>query len=178
VEARATQLRAWSPPEVEARIDDVLDVYEEAMAASHADAKARRTVLSGHLGRQGLRAVAAVDGERLVGIAYGYLGAPGQWWHDHVLAAMGPALAGTWLADAFEVCELHVRPAYQGTGLGRGLLDQLLDGAGAATAVLTTPDRETRARRFYRVGGWQDLVRDLRFPGDPRSFAVLGLHLR
>jgi hypothetical protein len=43
--------------------------------------------------------------------------------------------------------------------------------------VLTTPDSETRARRFYRAGGWVDLRRQLRFPGDPRVFAVLGLRL-
>jgi len=177
VEARAPLLVEWTRTEVEARIDDVLDVYAEAMAATRADARGRRAVLAGHLGRRGLRAVAAVDGDRLVGVAYGYLGAPGQWWHDQVLAAMDTQLARTWLAEAFEVCELHVRPALQGTGLGRGLLQQLLAGTDASTAVLTTPDLETRARRFYRAGGWVDLVRDLRFPGDPRVFAVLGLRL-
>jgi ribosomal protein S18 acetylase RimI-like enzyme len=90
---------------------------------------------------------------------------------------MGPQLAADWLRDAFEVCELHVRPELQGRGLGRDLLLQLLGGTDAQSAVLTTPDLETRARRFYRSGGWEDLVRDLVFPGDPRSFAVLGLRL-
>jgi len=56
-------------------------------------------------------------------------------------------------------------------------LADLLDGVPARTAVLTTPDSETRARAFYRAGGWVDLVRQLRFPGDPRSFAVLALPL-
>ncbi len=68
-----------------------------------------------------------------------------------------------------------MRPAEQGTGLGRALLDALLAGTPAPTAVLTTPDSETRARGFYRAGGWVDLVTRLRFPGDPRAFAVLGL---
>jgi GNAT superfamily N-acetyltransferase len=90
---------------------------------------------------------------------------------------MGPRLAKEWLRDAFEVCELHVRPPLQGLGLGRDLLVQLLGQTRALTAVLTTPDAETRARTFYRDAGWVDLVRDLRFPGDPRSFAVLGLEL-
>jgi hypothetical protein len=61
--------------------------------------------------------------------------------------------------------------------VGRDLLDTLLSDAGTRTAVLTTPDLETRARHFYRAGGWQDLVRGLRFPGDPRAFAVLGKEL-
>ena len=172
-----TELVDWDRVALGARADEVLEVYAEAMNVSRSSARTRRSVLAGHLERPGLKAVAAVDGERLVGITYGYRGAPGQWWHDQVRAAMDRELAAVWLADAFEVCELHVRPPLHGTGVGRGLLAQLLSQAGSETAVLTTPDTETRARRFYRIGGWVDLVRDLRFPGDPRSFAVLGLRL-
>ena len=113
----------------------------------------------------------------MVGVAYGYRGAAGQWWHDQVAAALTADQAAAWLADAFEVCELHVRPALHGTGLGRSLLTGLLAGTSARTAVLTTPDSETRARRFYRSGGWVELRCGLRFPGDPRVFAVLGLRL-
>lgn len=164
-------------PELGDRAHEVLDVYAEAMEVSAATARSRRGILAGHLDREGLRALAALDGERMVGVAYGHLGAPGQWWHDQVHAALTAEQAADWLADAFEVCELHVRPALHGTGLGRALLAQLLAGTTARTAVLTTPDSETRARRFYRSGGWVDLRRGLRFPGDPRLFAVLGLRL-
>jgi len=168
---------AWDRHDLAGRVDDLLDVYAEAMEVSHAAARARRSVLATHLKRADLLAVAALDGGHLVGIAYGYVGEPGQWWHDQVSAAMEPELAATWLTNAFEVCELHVRPALHGTGLGRDLLHALLAGTEASTAVLTTPDHETRARRFYRQGGWVDLVRNLTFPGDPRPFAVLGLRL-
>ncbi len=170
-------LTAWDRHHLAARADDVLEVYAEAMEVARSAARGRRAVLSGHLDRHGLRAVAPLDDDRLVGIGYGYLGAPGQWWHDQVRAAMPPEVAGSWLRNAFEVCELHVRPSLQGTGLGRDILLDLLTDTGGDTAVLTTPDHETRARQFYRAGGWVDLVRDLRFPGDPRSFAVLGLEL-
>lgn len=170
-------LTLWDRAELAARADDVLEVYAEAMDVPRAAALARRGILVSHLDRPGLRAVAVLEQERLVGIAYGYVGRPGQWWHDQVRASMPPAVAASWLADAFEVCELHVRPLRQGKGYGRALLDTLLDGAGTRTAVLTTPDRETRARHFYRAGGWVDLVLQLRFPGDPRAFAVLGKEL-
>jgi GNAT superfamily N-acetyltransferase len=170
----------WDRAVLADRVDDVLDVYAAAMEVPRASARSRRSVLTGHLDRAGLRAVAALDGpdrQRLVGIGYGYLGAPGQWWHDQVRVALTAEQARTWLADAFEVCELHVLPELHGTGVGREVLRQLLAGTSARTAVLTTPDQETRARRFYREGGWVDLVRALHFPGDPRSFAVLGLQL-
>jgi ribosomal protein S18 acetylase RimI-like enzyme len=167
-------LEVWDRVELSARCEDVLRVYAAAMEVTVSSAMTRRGILLSHLDRRELRAVAASDGDELVGIAYGYVGEPGQWWHDQVAAAMGERDRGRWLSDAFEVCELHVRPEHQGHGLGRSLLDTLLTGTGTATAVLSTPDRQTRAREFYRAGGWQDLVRGLRFPGDPRTFAVLG----
>lgn len=160
-----------------ARRDDVLDVYAEAMDIRSEVARSRRSILTSHLDYDGLRAVAALEDERLVGVGYGYVGVRGQWWHDQVRSALSEPDAHTWLDGAFEVCELHVRPVHQGTGLGRSLLATLLDGTPVRTAVLTTPDVETRARRFYRKGGWVDLARHLRFPGDPRTFAVLGLIL-
>ena len=164
--------------------DGVLDVYAEAMDVRPEAARSRRSILAAHLERDGLAAVGAVervprsDGPgRLVGVAYGYRGAPGQWWHDQVRAALDEQTARTWLEGSFEVCEFHVRPAHQGTGLGRALMSCLLSLTDAPTAVLTTPDADTRARRFYRTAGWVDLARDIRFPGDPRSFAVLALAL-
>ena len=168
----------WDRDELERRRDELLDVYAEAMGVSASAARARRPIVSAHLDRPGLRTVAATDDRgRLVGVAYGYLGEPGQWWHDQVSDALPPDLARTWLTGSFEVCELHVRPALQGQGLGRTLLDRLLAGPPSHAAVLTTPDKETRARGFYRAAGWTDLLRGLMFPGDPRAFAVLGKRL-
>ena len=164
--------------EFAARADEVLDVYAEAMEVARSAASSRRSILTTHLERDGLAAVGAFDDDgSLVGVAYGYRGAPGQWWHDQVRAALDEDTARRWLDGSFEVCEFHVRPAHQGTGLGRALLARLLSRTDARTAVLTTPDLDTRARRFYATAGWVDLVRDLRFPGDPRAFAVLGLPL-
>lgn len=170
-------LSRWDRVELSARADEVLEVYAAAMSVPPAAARSRKGIILSHLDRRGLRAVAALEDDQLVGIAYGYVGEPGQWWHDQVAASMSRLQAASWLRSAFEVCELHVRPELQGRGVGRHLLDTLLDGTGTRTAVLTTPDQETRARGFYRAGGWQDLVRGLQFPGDPRVFAVLGKRL-
>ena len=65
------------------------------------------------------------SGQALAGFIYGFHGRPGQWWHDTVaraLASLDPPMATTWLADSFEVAELHVLPAYQGRRIGRRLL--------------------------------------------------------
>lgn len=167
----------WDRVDLSDHVDDVLGVYADAMQVARHQADSRRGLLLSHLDRDDLRAVAAHDDGRLVGIAYGYRGRPGQWWTDQVRAAMDANLADVWLTDAFEVCELHVRPPQQGLGVGRALLDTLLDGVGTRTAVLTTPDEATRARGFYRAAGWRDLLRGMVFPGDPRTFAVLGKQL-
>jgi ribosomal protein S18 acetylase RimI-like enzyme len=176
--ATTTRIVHWGRETFARRRDDVLDVYAEAMAVPVVTARGRAPVLAGHVERAGLTAVAAVDdADALVGVAYGYLGARGQWWHDHVRAALHEEVAREWLDGSFEVCELHVRPTAQRAGLGRALLDTLLQGQPTTTAVLTTPDAETRARSFYRAGGWVDLARHVTFPGDLRTFAVLGLRL-
>ena len=173
-----TSVELWDRETMWRRRDDVLDVYAEAMAVTRSAARSRRSIVASHLDRDGLRAVAAVEDDgTLTGIAYGYLGSEGQWWHDQVRASLPDDVAEEWLRGAFEVCELHVRPHAQGRGLGRALLDTLLADQPARTAILTTPDSETRARGFYRAAGWVDLRRELVFPGDPRSFAVLGLRL-
>ena len=116
------------------------------------------------------------DGQ-LIGFAYGYATAPGQWWHDQVRAALTPARAAEWLTGCFELSELHVRPAFQGRGIGRALLTALVDDLPQRTVLLSTPEGDTRAWRLYRAVGFVDLVRHHLFPGDSRPFAVLGVRL-
>ena len=81
---------------------------------------------------------------------------PGQWWHDvvraGVTAASGAAAATRWLADPLEIAEVHVRPEYQHRGIGRRLLLTLSGGRAERTAVLSTQDANSPARRLYR--GW------------------------
>jgi ribosomal protein S18 acetylase RimI-like enzyme len=119
-------------------------------------------------------------GQVLAGFIYGFHGRPGQWWHDTVagaLATMYPPAATTWLADSFEVAELHVLPAYQGCGIGRRLLLELTSGRPERTAVLSTQDAESRARRLYRSVGFTDLLTGFHFSGGDSPYAVMGATL-
>jgi ribosomal protein S18 acetylase RimI-like enzyme len=81
-----------------------------------------------------------------------------------------------YLADYFELTELHVRTDAQGHGLGNALLRRLLDRADAGHVLLSTPEAPvpTRAWLLYRRCGFRDLLRHHRFSSDPRPFAVLG----
>jgi ribosomal protein S18 acetylase RimI-like enzyme len=179
--APARQLVQLGAGDLAERLTEALHVYVTAMGYPMSTARHRRTLWLEHVRRPGWRAVGWLDTTGvLVGIAYGYSGGPGQWWYEEVrrgLAAAGPE-AQSWLHDYFELTELHVRPDVQGHGLGEGLMRALLDGAPNSRVLLSTPEygphTPGRAWRLYRRAGFHDVLRDHRFTGDARPFAVLG----
>jgi GNAT superfamily N-acetyltransferase len=170
---------------VSANTDELAEVYGRAFAAppyskSPEQARLFAAILDQHRRYPGFRLVGAWLGEpgRLAGFGYGYHSGPGQWWHDVVRPALGKELAGVWLANAFEVGELAVRPEFQRQGIGGRVLDALLARRSERTAVLSTIARPTGARRLYRKRGWIVLIDSLRFPATPEPYSVLGLALQ
>ncbi|QUH01260.1 GNAT family N-acetyltransferase [Saccharopolyspora erythraea] len=171
VELSADQLRQ--------RLGEAIEIYVNAMGYPTSTAQQRAPMWSAHMLRPGWRCVGAFnEQDELVGVGYGYLGNTGQWWHEQVrrglLARHEDDAVETWLNDYFELTELHVRPDSQGGGLGEEVLRTLLDGASGGKVLLSTPEGPTRAWRLYRRVGFQDVLRDYHFTGDPRPFAVLG----
>jgi len=163
---------------------DIVDVYREAFGPApyfEGDAEVRRfacDALPRHVDRADFRLVIARDAGVVVGFAYGYTGEPGQWWHDWVTAELGPSESAEWAEEAFEFVELAVRPSAQGRGTGGRLHDALLLGLDHRTALLSTLDEDTPARRLYRGRGWVSLREDLRVSGAGRPAALLmGLRL-
>lgn len=162
-------------------------VYGAAMHRSPEIVVQRREILAEHSGYPGFVCTAAFAGDEapdadvlpaeLVGFGYGYLGAPGQWWHDTVAHALGREAAKRWLRDGFELAELHVQPAHQGKGIGGKLLDDVLMQTRARQAVLSTPDSETPARQLYRSRGFVDLLCGFSFPGSSEAYAIMGVDL-
>jgi len=172
------RLVPWTPDDLARRLDDAIAVYGEAMGYAPDLLEARRGYIGTHLRRSGFRAVATLttDG-RLVGFGYGYASAPGQWWHDQVRGALDLKAREAWLADCFEVVELHVRPGAQGHGIGARQLRALLSVASGATTLLSTPEADEKASRAWRLCRrfqFVDVIRDFHFPGDSRAFAILG----
>jgi ribosomal protein S18 acetylase RimI-like enzyme len=173
-----------SPGEFTARLDQLVSVYAAAMRPPAEMLAGRRLIMAGHARQPGFRALAATeDGSgKPVGFGYGFHGAAGQWWHDTVASALvasyGAAAATAWLDNSFEVAELHVAPGYQGRGIGAGLLVRLTSGRPERTAVLSTRDADSPARRLYRGVGFTDLLTDfIFFPGGEPPYAVMGAEL-
>jgi ribosomal protein S18 acetylase RimI-like enzyme len=162
-------------------LDQTLAVF--AGALGFPKRHGRVTNFAGTIGRHalygGFRAFGAFSADgRLVGFSYGYSSLPGRWWRETIAHPLTGDQRAYWLADAFELAELHVHPSAQGLKLGSQLHDLLMDGVPHKTALLSVMHRSERARNLYESRGWQKLVDDLRFPTEPGTpFSVLGLTL-
>ena len=164
-------------PTFRRRIPELIGVYLTAMRYPTDLARARSALWEEHSGRPGFDCIVALGpGDLVHGLAYGYRGAPGQWWYSEVRRGVRPADARR-LEDFFELTELHVHPDWQGRGLGEALLRRLALGRPERRILLSTPEGENRAWRLYRRLGFTDVLRDYRFTGDPRPFGVLGRDL-
>jgi GNAT superfamily N-acetyltransferase len=181
---RALSVSELSPGEFAARLDQMIAVYAAAMQPPVEMLAGRRSIMAGHAVHPGFRALLATeDGSgKPAGFGYGFHGTAGQWWHDTVAralaAAQGTAGAAAWLEDSFEVAELHVAPGHQGHGVGAGLLLRLASDRPERTALLSTRDADSPARRLYRGVGFTDLLTGFAFfPGSEPPYAVMGAEL-
>jgi ribosomal protein S18 acetylase RimI-like enzyme len=162
-------------------VRELVETRRDELVAVWPDAEGPRLdeIVPRHLERDDFRFVAAEDEDgRLAGIAYGYLGAAGQWWHDLVAQAMTAEQRETWLGPGhFEFVELAVRSDLRRRGLGGRLHDALLEGVDAPTAVLSTETDNFAALTLYYGRGWQLVVKEIDFGTSPSIFCVLGLRL-
>ena len=185
----ATALRVVGRASFLAELDALLSVYSAAMRPPPLHLPGRRLIMARHAGYAEFRAVTAAgdggdgdgDGGQPIAFAYGFRGASGQWWHDVVrtglTAAAGQHVAAAWLADSFEVAEVHVRPEYQRRGIGRAMVLGLTAGCQRRTALLSTLDAASPARRLYASLGFTDLLTGFSFPGNEPPYAVMGAAL-
>ena len=119
--------------------------------------------------------------QRCVGIGFTFRGSPNTWWYRQV--ARGLALDGHSRADIArilhayaELSEIHVLPAAQGEGVGTKILNDLLQRTPQSTVMLSTPEVEGEANaawQLYRRAGFTDVLRNFKFPADPRPFGIL-----
>jgi ribosomal protein S18 acetylase RimI-like enzyme len=171
-----------------AELDALTGVYLAAMKPDPAQLRSRRSVMERHASNRSFRALAVcadaagprarAGAGQIIGFSYGFRGTEGQWWHDVVSSALtakgGKDLAKAWLTDTLEIAEVHVHPDFQHRGIGMSLVLGLAEGRRERTAVLSTPDRESTARRLYRGLGFADLLTDYTFPGADVPYAVMG----
>jgi GNAT superfamily N-acetyltransferase len=173
-------IRELSRTEFLADLDGLLAIYAAAMRPDPVHLPGRLSIMERHAGHPGFRAIVVTvpPSPQAVAFSYGFHGMPGQWWHDvvraGVTAASGAAAATRWLADPLEIAEVHVRPECQHRGIGQRLLLTLSGGRAERTAVLSTQDDNSPARRLYHGMGFTDLLTGFGFPGGGPPYAVMG----
>ncbi len=160
------------------RLPEIIRLYAAEYRLSPEAAREREEIMRRHLGRRRFTAYLALEGDALIGFAYGYAGGPGEYWYDLVYQAMPPAMRAEWLGVHFEFVELLVAPEARGQGLGGRLHDRLLEGRPEPVALLTVRAKNGPALQLYRKRGWQVLLDDFRFSPGGERFYVMGKRLR
>ena len=164
----------------------LVDIYIEAMGYAPSMRPQRIQVWKGEVRSPGFTALVAVDGDVVVGVAYGFLGTRERWWDQQLVRAMKAkgelsALDRDMLHNYFEVAEVHVAPSRQSQGIGAQLLAALLREVTARWALLSTPEVAGEANNafgLYRKFGFTDVARNFFYEGDGRPFAILALDLQ
>ena len=100
--------------------------------------------------RPGFSLVTATDHDVLAGAVHGWTMKAGRWFRNPL--AEPPAEIKN--APKFAVIEWMVRKRYRGTGVGRQLLDRVLDNRPERYAILTS-NPDSAARRIYDRLGWR-----------------------
>ncbi|GCE47916.1 acetyltransferase (GNAT) family protein [Thermosporothrix hazakensis] len=110
----------------------------------------------------------------LLGFIYGHTTKKGLWWHDQVAPYLSEAQYQQWFSNGYEIVTFGVDPAAQRQGIGGMLHDTILYGLPHRTAILSTQHENLPARRFYQKRGWQIILHDFYFSGNPLPYVILG----
>jgi ribosomal protein S18 acetylase RimI-like enzyme len=186
--------------DIQRRLDDVLSLCFDAMHYPRDVEERLAAKWLENTQHPGWQAVAAVEADTragdtppaaelssapLLGVAYGYNGAPDQWWHQQVVTGLrnegfpDPEITKL-MASYFELTEIQIHPRAQGRGLGEALGRRLLADRREANVLGCVPEVSggaNRAWRLYRRLGAVDILRGYHFAGNPQAFAVLGKKL-
>lgn len=175
-------IRELSPHEFSAMAPELVGLYITAMRYPISIHNQRVSVWRRDSTEEDFAAVAAFDEGKLAGIAYGFKGSERRWWDQQLRRglvnshAMTPKMIDI-VENYFELAEIHVAPRLQGHGIGRVLIQRLLERAPQPYVLLSTPEvpKESNAAfGLYRSLGFGDVLRSFQYTGDPRPFAVLG----
>lgn len=161
---------------------DLVDLYIEAMRYLPSIREGRVKVWRQDASENDFTAVAAFKDDKLAGVAYGFRGNPDRWWDQQLRRGLSQnqtarrEMHGI-VNNYFELAEIHVAPSQQGQGIGRELIERLLADAPQPYVLLSTPEvpqERNAAFGLYRSLGFADVLREFRYDGDVRPFALLG----
>ena len=169
------EAQLWGREQAQAHASEIFCVYDAVFGDHPNEQQWRDQLYDRHCARDGFRLSVALDGDKLVGFAWGFVGQRGQYWPDRVALALPKDVTEEWVGGHFEFVELAVLPQYRGRGLGGRLTEAVLadmSACGARAVVLEADPADAPAMSFYaRLGfapkGTALLVRALPTAGAP-----------
>lgn len=187
---------ATTPNEFHSRLDELITIHLRAMAYSESTRTQRTQLWSNSVRNPGFTSAVALrhpsssspnlldHDQQIVGVAYGFTGDSRSWWYSQVFRGLLESglpvdEAKHTLNGYAELAEIHVDPAFQGSGLGKDLLRDVLHRLPNNTVMLSTPEvlhENNSAWQLYRSFGFTDVLRNFTFTADPRPFGILQWH--
>ncbi|MFJ4836466.1 GNAT family N-acetyltransferase [Streptomyces sp. NPDC088747] len=167
-----TVIRMYGASQTEPLVDALADVWVDAHPEATDELRqeedspvgAFRRQIAGHFRHSGFSLSAAYNADTLVGFAYGFPCSPEYWYGAELLPRINAKAKEGRLMG---LCELAVRPGWQGRGIGTQLHEQLIRAiAPDWSSLLVRPDNP-RGRALYTRLGYAYAGEYRNTPGGP-----------
>ena len=157
VTVHAPALRRYGAGDAPALLDTLVDIWADAHTDDHAvtaagfTPDALRRQITGHARRDDFTLITAYADGHPVGFGYGFRCTPTYWFGETLLPSITPPARNT--AALAGICELAVRPAWQGHGTGAAIHTAILDALQPEWAsLLAMPGNDAAQRLYHRLG--------------------------
>ncbi|MBV9312464.1 MAG: GNAT family N-acetyltransferase [Pseudonocardia sp.] len=146
---------------VSAREDAIKDLYtatyQDVLDSSFHSVERFLARIRGYAKAPGFEFVLGSVNGQPVGLALGYpLPTEARWWRG-LTTPVEPGLIEEDGTRTFALCELMIRPGWQGEGIGHRLHDELLFNRPERRATLLADEGNDKALQIYEQWGWREI---------------------
>ena len=153
-------------------IEQVSELYKEVWNKEDNSIKERIIRHKSYKGFKGY--VILNDEDKIIGFSYGYTSLPGQFYHELLAKEFNAEEYQYWLQDCFEIVELAIHSSYRKQGLGKMLMEKLLEDIDNKTAILTTQMENKAACSLYESLHWKVLKAPFYPSNTKQPYVIMG----
>ncbi|WP_327112776.1 GNAT family N-acetyltransferase [Nocardia sp. NBC_01730] len=142
-------------------LDAICALYDEAFSAPpfiwpSTESQRHREMLNSMITRPSFGIALAESRGTLIGFVYGNALTANTGWWDGFQQPVPPDVTREWPGRTFAVIDLAVQASTRRQGIGRRLLDTLLDSRPEQRATLAVQPQAEASHAFYKaIGGWR-----------------------